>query len=200
MLFPEVWRRCAGHVAKGALLALRATVQQQDEGFKLLADEVAPLDERSLEQLRRGLARMRGSHGKAPAAGTAAAGTAGAAAVRQQQQAPAAPGAATQRPRQEPAPVADGGAAARPPADGREHKKTQSQRVFIKITAAAENAGLLEKLKAMLELHPGPLPTVLFYESTGKLLALTERYNIKPSPALFHEMEQMLGPDTVKVK
>ncbi|MNC64711.1 DNA polymerase III DnaE [compost metagenome] len=104
------------------------------------------------------------------------------------------------RPQQEQAPIADGGAVTRPPTDGREHKKTQSQRVFIKITAAAENAGLLEKLKALLELHSGPLPTVLFYESTGKLLALTERYNIKPSPTLFHEMEQMLGPDTVKVK
>ncbi|MNW40509.1 DNA polymerase III subunit alpha [compost metagenome] len=200
VLFPEVWRRSAGHVTKGALLALRATVQQQDEGFKLLADEVAPLNERSLEQLRRGLTRMRGgSHGKAPAAGTAAAGAVGAGAVRQQPHAPAPTGAAAQRPRQEQAPVADG-AVSRPPAGGREGKKTQSQRVFIKVTAAAENAGLLEKLKALLELHPGPLPTVLFYESTGRLLALTERYNIKPSPTLFLEMEQMLGQDTVKVK
>ncbi|MBW4840872.1 MAG: DNA polymerase III subunit alpha, partial [Paenibacillaceae bacterium] len=43
VLFPEVWRRSAAHVEKGALLALRGVVQQQDEGFKLLADEVAPL-------------------------------------------------------------------------------------------------------------------------------------------------------------
>ncbi|MFD1179677.1 hypothetical protein ACFQ3W_25720, partial [Paenibacillus puldeungensis] len=88
----------------------------------------------------------------------------------------------------------------RPDAVGRPETKTPAQRVFIKITAAAENARLLEKLKALLELHPGPVGTVLFYESTGKLLALTERYNIKPSPSLFREMEQMLGPDTVKVK
>ncbi|WP_234404972.1 DNA polymerase III subunit alpha, partial [Paenibacillus bouchesdurhonensis] len=43
VLFPEIWRRSGELVAKGALLALRATVQQQDEGFKLLADELAPL-------------------------------------------------------------------------------------------------------------------------------------------------------------
>ncbi|MUG87495.1 DNA polymerase III subunit alpha [Paenibacillus timonensis] len=67
VLFPEVWRRSAAHVSKGALLALRGVVQQQDEGFKLLADEVAPLSEQSLAQLRRGLARGRG-------AGAAAAG------------------------------------------------------------------------------------------------------------------------------
>ncbi|MGG6313035.1 DNA polymerase III subunit alpha, partial [Paenibacillus macerans] len=67
VLFPEVWRRSAAHVSKGALLALRATVQLQDEGFKLLADEVAPLSEQSLAQLRRGRARAREAAG-APAA------------------------------------------------------------------------------------------------------------------------------------
>ncbi|MGG2991222.1 hypothetical protein ABEO75_04340, partial [Paenibacillus macerans] len=96
----------------------------------------------------------------------------------------------------------DAAANAAPPAAGgrRGQKPPAQQRVFIKITAAAENARLLEQLKTLLEQHPGPVGTVLFYESTGKLLALSERYNIKPSPALFHEMEQMLGPDTVKVR
>ncbi|WP_199925720.1 hypothetical protein, partial [Paenibacillus bouchesdurhonensis] len=78
--------------------------------------------------------------------------------------------------------------------------KTPAQRVFIKISAAAENARLLEKLKELLQLHPGPVATVLYYESTGKLLALSERYNIKPSPELFHQMEEMLGAGTVKIK
>lgn len=165
VLFPEVWRRSAAHVEKGALLALRGVVQQQDEGFKLLADEVAPLSEQSLARLRRGLARGRGPGAAArPAAPAAAAGAA-------------------------PAPGARRG-----------QEKTPAQRVFIKITAAAENARLLERLKLLLEQHPGPIATVLFYESTGKLLALTERYSIKPSPALIREMEQMLGPDTVKIK
>ncbi|GIO88469.1 DNA-directed DNA polymerase [Paenibacillus faecis] len=154
VLFPEVWRRCSGHVVKGALLALRATVQQQDEGFKLLADEVAPLSAQSLAQLKRGLAR--GGRGPAAPAG--------------------APGAA------------------------RERKTPAQQRVFIKITAAAENAGLLEQLKALLVKHAGPVETVLFYESTGKLLALNERYGVKPSPELLRQLEELLGPDTVKVK
>ncbi|WP_138496263.1 DNA polymerase III subunit alpha, partial [Paenibacillus pinistramenti] len=53
VLFPEVWARSRSLVEKGALLAVRATVQQQDEGFKLLADEVAQLGEPGLAQLRR---------------------------------------------------------------------------------------------------------------------------------------------------
>jgi len=170
VLFPEVWRRCSGHVAKGALLALRATVQQQDEGFKLLADEVAPLSAQSLAQLKRGLAR----------GGRAAAS-------------PSGPGPAAHGARGPAAPAGAAGAA-------RERKTPAQQRVFIKVTAAAENAGLLEQLKALLVKHAGPVGTVLFYESTGKLLALNERYGVKPSPELLKQLEELLGPDTVKVK
>lgn len=50
VLFPEVWRRSQQHVGKGELLVVRAKVQQQDEGFKLLAEEVAPLSPAALEQ------------------------------------------------------------------------------------------------------------------------------------------------------
>lgn len=198
VLFPEVWRRSAAHVEKGALLALRGVVQQQDEGFKLLADEVAPLSEQSLAQLRRGLARGRGA-GAAGARGGASGAAAGApagAAGGQRPASAAGPGAAA-RPA---APAAAAPGAAPAPGARRGQEKTPAQRVFIKITAAAENARLLERLKLLLEQHPGPVATVLFYESTGKLLALTERYSIKPSPALIREMEQMLGSDTVKIR
>ncbi|GGF92333.1 DNA polymerase III subunit alpha [Paenibacillus aceti] len=231
VLFPNVWRRCAPHVTKGALLALRATVQQQDEGFKLLADEVAPLSAQSLAALRRGLGRRRkaapasagasrAASGGAAGAAARAVGTGGEAGARKPGPSDAVasdggPGAAAPLPRG----GATGGQPAtggRPPADSRrrpsaahgaeqprvagQERKTAEQRVFIKITAAAENAALLVKLKQLLQLHPGPLATVLFYESTGKLLALSDRYSIKPSPDLFREMEQMLGDDTVKVK
>ncbi|MNJ43163.1 DNA polymerase III subunit alpha [compost metagenome] len=197
VLFPEVWRRSGEFVAKGALLALRATVQQQDEGFKLLADELAPLSAASLAQLRRSRgASPRGAGGASaqpkPAArreGDAAMAASPRTAAAQRSE---APGAAPYRPQPE--------ARAAAPEAGARIAKTPAQRVFIKITAAAENARLLEKLKQLLQLHPGPMSTVLYYESTGKLLALNERYSIKPSPELFQQMEDMLGSGTVKVK
>lgn len=182
VLFPEVWRRCSPHVAKGALLALRATVQQQEEGFKLLADEVAPLSAQSLAQLKRGLAARAGRAAAVPPGAPAGAPARGG----------ATPAAAPARPAQ--------GTGGKPAGPGRGPKTPAGQRVFVKITAAAETARLLEQLKALLETHHGPVPTVLFYESSGKLLALSERYSIKPSPELFGQMEQLLGPDTVKVK
>lgn len=184
VLFPEVWRRASRHISKGALLALRATVQQQDEGFKLLADEVAPLSAQSLQELRRGLAR-----------GGRAAADVRAGRPAPARKSPAAPpsGAAQQAP-----PSAAAGAGKPAAAEG--PKTPAGQRVFVKITAAAENARLLEQLKALLEQHHGPVPTVLFYERTGKLLELNERYRIRPSPELFREIETVLGPNTVRIR
>ncbi|GIP56983.1 DNA polymerase III subunit alpha [Paenibacillus sp. FSL W8-0186] len=184
VLFPEVWRRSGELVAKGALLALRATVQQQDEGFKLLADELAPLSAASLAQLRR-------SRGGAPR-GAGGANAQPQPAARRGSDAALAASSRTAAAQRSEAPGAAAG--------GARDAKTPGQRVFIKISAAAENARLLEKLKALLQLHSGPVATVLYYESTGKLLALSERYSIKPSPELFQEMEHMLGPGTVRIK
>ncbi|UHA72427.1 DNA polymerase III subunit alpha [Paenibacillus sp. 481] len=51
VLFPEVWRRAEQLVAKGALLAVRAKVQQQDEDYKLLAHEAVPLEPHAVAAL-----------------------------------------------------------------------------------------------------------------------------------------------------
>ncbi|MGQ3479020.1 hypothetical protein, partial [Paenibacillus sp. TY11] len=83
----------------------------------------------------------------------------------------------------------------------RSSEPTARQRVFVKITRQAEeDASLLVSLKALLQEHPGAMPTVLFYESSQRLLALSDAYSIKPSPQLFDRMESMLGEGTVKVK
>ncbi|MEC0128847.1 DNA polymerase III subunit alpha, partial [Paenibacillus pabuli] len=74
------------------------------------------------------------------------------------------------------------------------------QRVFVKITPQAEKQELLTRLKQLLQEHPGPVATVLFYEQQQKLLALSDAYRIKPSPSLFSQMENMLGEGTVKIK
>ncbi|MGG1877196.1 DNA polymerase III subunit alpha [Paenibacillus cisolokensis] len=165
VLFPEVWKRSAHLIEKGALLAIRAKLQHQDEGFKLLAEEVAQLSPESLQQLaRRGKTRRTGAAAKPPAAGSAA-------------------------PR-----AAEGSAA------GAAGRARTEQRVFVKITADAEKPELLTQLKRLLQEHPGPVATVLFYERSQKVLALSEAYRIKPSPELFGHIERMFGADTVKVR
>ncbi len=42
--FPSVWKTASSFVKKGALVLVKAKVQQGDEEYKLLADEILPLD------------------------------------------------------------------------------------------------------------------------------------------------------------
>lgn len=219
VLFPEVWRRSQQHVGKGELLVVRAKVQQQDEGFKLLAEEVLPLSQAALEQQLRNRDR-RGKPGsgsssrpaqsasprrpvgagaeaqRSSAGGDVSAarssGSHGSAATRSDAAGTGAATAAASRP---------GGAAdaAGSPAQSREPRAVE-QRVFVKIAPHAEKPELLARLKQLLQEHPGPVATVLFYEQQQRLLALSDAYRIKPSPTLFSDMEQMLGEGTVKIK
>jgi len=219
VLFPEVWRRSQQYVGKGELLVVRAKVQQQDEGFKLLAEEVAPLSPAALEQQLRSRER-RGKPGSGsaprPAVPPRQAGGAGAGAQRSSagvnagalrssgSQGPAATHSAAGGPG---AANTNGAASmvrrAAEAAGGTEQSRgprVVEQRVFVKITPQAEKPELLARLKQLLQQHSGPVATVLFYEQQQKLLALSDAYRIKPSPALFSEMEKMLGEGTVKIK
>lgn len=219
VLFPEVWRRSQQHVGKGELLVVRAKVQQQDEGFKLLAEEVAPLSPAALEQQLRSRER-RGKPGSGSASRPAAPPrqAAGAGAGAQRSSAGVNAGAARSSGSQGPsashsagggsgAADANGAASvarlAAEAAGGTEQSRgprVVEQRVFVKITPQAENPELLARLKQLLQQHSGPVATVLFYEQHQKLLALSDAYRIKPSPSLFSEMEKMLGEGTVKIK
>ncbi|MDT3425173.1 DNA polymerase-3 subunit alpha [Paenibacillus forsythiae] len=194
VLFPEVWKRSRTLVAKGALLALRAKVQQQDEGFKLLADEVAQLSADTL----RGLLLRRAAVAARPQGRAATAG-------------PGAPRAAAAPP------AAHGGAAggsgpagrqggpqaaarASRPAAAQPADRPAGQRAYIKITAASEDGGLLPQLKELLQRHPGAVPTLLFYERAQRLIALSDSFRIKPSPELFGLVESLLGQGTIRIK
>ncbi|MMZ63584.1 DNA polymerase III DnaE [compost metagenome] len=82
-----------------------------------------------------------------------------------------------------------------------DRKSGSDQRIFIKITREAEgDAGLLSMVKSALEKHEGDLQTVLFYEGSQRLLALSDAYRTKPSPELFQQLEKLLGQGTVRVK
>lgn len=186
VLFPEVWKRSAHLVEKGALLVLRAKVQQQDEGFKLLAEELLPLEEEQLMRLiRRGRAYRGGLSSKNGGA-VVSQGTSVSLRTPPKSSSLASVPVDEQR-------AASG-------EDAVVSAVKQEQRVFVKITAEAENPQLLSRLKELLQQHPGPVATVLFYERSQKVLGLSDAYRIKPSPSLFSRMEDMLGKDTVKVK
>lgn len=177
VLFPETWKQAAPLVQKGRLVLVRAKLQLQDEDPpKLLAEQLAALDDpAAVQRLRRQPARAAAASGGARSAG----------AVK-----PAAPAAGRQEPR----------AAAGQPAAQATPAAEKPQRVFVKITADSEQPDKLLQLKALLKLHKGPLAVALFYESSNKLLALSDQYLVDPSKDLIRMIETIMGKDSVRVK
>ncbi|WP_322922999.1 DNA polymerase III subunit alpha [Paenibacillus campi] len=193
VMFPEIWRKCRELVDKGVLLIVRGRLQQEDESFKLVAEEVVPLTPSTatemaakVEQRAQALRSKKVTTSELDHAPAAAARTSTRTATNTRTR--SAAGAVTNTDtgtQTESIPVAE---------------RTPKQHVYIKITREAQQAGRLEQLKQLLADHPGQLGTMLFYEESQKLLDLSESYRIKPSPGLFSAMEDMLGAGTVRVK
>ncbi|WP_211746814.1 DNA polymerase III subunit alpha [Paenibacillus sp. Marseille-Q4541] len=201
VLFPEVWKKSQQLIDKGELLAIRAKVQLQDEGFKLLADEIAPLSGENLRRLAIQKQRTSGRRDKKfePAfqGKTRVASS--------PEQAPVVPSHTKVNTVSEGAALApnEAGEAVSASTNLESTNKPRvrvKQRVYMKVTPAAEQSGVLTRLKALLQEHPGPVATVLFYEEHRSYRALSDAYSIKPSPELIAGLEEMLGKGTVIVK
>lgn len=198
VVFPAVWKRCGDRIVKGGLAIVQATVQHQDEDFKLIIEDVVPIQEggASTEQLAEHVRRLR-KQASARAARSTGAGY-------QPQASPQ--GAAARPPAQQPQQAAAAGKT-QPSARSAESAERSSaaaekkrQRIYIKIAASREHSDILEQLKKLLAAHHGQLDTVLFYEREQRLLALSETYRTKPSPQLFNAIEQLLGQGAVIVR
>jgi len=210
VLFPETWKTAAPHVHKGRLLLVRAKLQLHDEDPpKLLAEQLVPLDDAdAVQRLRR--PPQRPAAGR-PAAATRPGGTVPAAPAQPGRQAPRAPaaparasrGPGTAGPRSSAGPgsgPASTPAAPAAPAAARTPAAAPEQRVYVKISADNEQPDKLLQLKTLLKLHSGPLAVVLFYEISGKRLALSDGYRVKPTPELMRMIETIMGKDSAKVK
>lgn len=139
VVFSEAFQKASALLEKGTLVAIRAKVQQQDEGVKCVADQIEALTDDL---------PVRWHTSRSPKVGAKPAG----------------------------------------------------QKVFIKVEADKEQTALLNQLKTLLQTHSGSLPVVLYYARTSKSLALKAEYNVKPSPQLTREIEQLFGIGSIRVK
>ncbi|MDQ0110936.1 DNA polymerase III subunit alpha [Paenibacillus harenae] len=222
VVFPAVWKRCGSKLEKGGLVILHATVQQQDDDFKLIVEDVVPIGRPELNlayevrklqgQAARRAARPYGSGQAKPAVQEVTPGSSASAYTKPDSRTDVvrriAPAMATDGERHSAAvdrtpiaaakgmPGASVESAPRKPAS-QERKK---QRVYIKLTEANDQPETLDKLKVMLTAHHGSLETVLFYERDQKSRALSEAYSVKPSPKLFSEIEGLLGEGAIVVR
>ncbi|WP_217594564.1 DNA polymerase III subunit alpha [Cohnella sp. GbtcB17] len=193
VVFPSVWKTASAFAGKGALLLVRAKLQQGDEDFKLLADEIVPL---SADTLKREAARMRrgGGYrgGRSERSADAARGS-----DRAEAKPAAAEGArrATSVVKSAPDKTRAGAERVNGGNGG-----AASQRFYVRIDEGHEAPSVLKDLQALLVKHKGPLQTVLFYERDRKSLALNDYYRVLPSAALTAAVERLLGAGTAKVK
>ncbi len=181
--FPTVWKNASSHVKKGALVLVRAKVQQGDEDYKLLADDILPLDAPDLklqvERLRRiGQQPRRAAPAQPPAKSAAQAK------APEQPRTPATPGVQS-------------------PTKGKSSpivQETLPERVYIRIDEAHEQPATLIRLKLLLKSHAGPVPTVLRYERTKRTVALSDEFKVVPTQELFDKVEKLLGADSIRAK
>ncbi|MGO4539835.1 DNA polymerase III subunit alpha [Paenibacillus sp. 2TAB19] len=200
VVFPAVWKRCESKLEKGGLVIMQATVQQQDDDFKLIVEDVVPLGRPELN-LAYEVRKLQGQAARRAARpyGTAQTTTRSSAAPSVNNNATnenTAQGPAVEQHKAQPAGTAAVSASI-PVKPAQERKK---QRVYIKVTEANDQTGTLDKLKAVLTAHHGTLDTVLFYERDQKSRALSEAYSVKPSPKLFSEIEALLGEGAIVVR
>ena len=195
--FPKVWKNASAFAKKGALVLVRAKVQQDDEDYKLLAEDLFPLDAADLkaqvERLRRiGQQRRRGAQAPSPQS-------------RQQPQAQQVPEQAkTQhQPKRSPQRQAEA------PASAKSALKDKSavtpiaslpERVYIRIDEPHEQPATLIRLKLLLKAHAGPVPTVLRYERTRRTVALSDEFKVMPDAELFEKVEKLLGEGSIRAK
>jgi len=223
VVFPAVWKRCESKLEKGGLLIVQATVQQQDDDYKLIVEDVVSLNATSLDladQVRRLQRQAKARAARSSSAG----GFAGRAAVQAQgsqstvQKASPSDGQFASTTKREVLPESAGsyqsarsgiprasGEAEQQRADIAAPERQQSaerkrQRVYIKIAAVHEQPEMLDKLKQLLSIHSGQLDTVLFYEQGQKSIALSHNYRVKPSPQLVSAVEQLFGEGTIIIR
>ncbi|RJX41495.1 DNA polymerase III subunit alpha [Paenibacillus pinisoli] len=227
VVFPAVWKRVGAKLAKDGLVLVQAKVQHEEEDFKLLVDDVVPIegtDEYMAAQARRmrHSARTRSSRmdGARPVQAGGASNRAAGPPLRQDANTAAPlriePGGSGHS-------VSAEGGQSRPTKKSSSHtggndaprrqpaasagiaasggtRPSKRQLLYIKIAESNERADVLNALKGLLLSHPGMMDCALFYEREGKAIALSASHRVKPGPELMGAIEGLLGAGTAVIR
>lgn len=177
--FPTVWKNAASYVKKGALVFVRAKVQQGDEDYKLLADDILPLDSTDLSRQVERLRRM----GQTPYS----AGSNNSYKNRNAN-------------RHASPPVQEKSTGSTAPTKTTSTNEIKEKKVYIRIDESHEQPAKLIRLKLLLKTYPGALETLLYYGKERRTVALSLEYSIEPTPELVDEIEKLLGEGSIRVK
>ena len=78
---------------------------------------------------------------------------------------------------------------------------TQTEKVFIRLAGVEPKGnGELERLKSVLQQHPGSSPVYLHFPDSKKTILANRQYWVALEDRLIEEVETLLGPGTIKVR
>jgi len=78
---------------------------------------------------------------------------------------------------------------------------TQTEKVFIRLAGVEPKGnGELERLKSVLQQHPGSSPVYLHFPDSRKTILANRQYWVALEDRLIEEVETLLGPGTIKVR
>lgn len=185
VVFPTTWKRIGSKLEKGGLVVIQATVQQQDDDFKLIVEDCIPI-ERDESNLAEQVIRLQKQAQARAARSSGGSSATSAAAAKEPVQGSGNLGKGNHSGEKRPERIAAA--------------ESKPQRAYIKIIAENEEPAVLEKLKRLLAGHSGQNDTVLFYMRGKKSIALSSSYRVKPSPQLIAAIEELLGEGTIVIK
>jgi DNA polymerase-3 subunit alpha len=203
VVFPNVWKRYSSYLDREAIVIVQATVQQQDEDYKLLVQEVVAVANASDEQLAAQTRRLkqsaknRGSVREVPAGNRPpdksmlGSELQGNTILQSQERSTGERNSQNDEQNQ----IMENNQI-----NDKPRPKRKPQRMYIKVAAELEQPEVLTRLKKLLLSHKGPIETALFYESTGKTIVLSSDYAITPSPKLIESVESLLGSGNAVIK
>lgn len=205
VIFAHVWAKHGEYLAKDKLVLLLVELQKQEEELKLIIHDIVPAEEGSYQNLlpaakqltAQAKRRMEGGRGSRSAAAPPARSSSSVSAATGNRRDAAKP-PDHQRDNGQ-AQSADKRSAANQQQQ-QDAAKPEQRKVFIKLSASMQQQDILTRLQHILLAHGGGQQTLLFYEGSGKAVALSEQYRVSYSEQLVQEVEQLLGAGTIAMK
>lgn len=182
VIFSKLWSKLAQQLAKDKLVLMLVELQKQEEELKLIVHDAALAADNRYETLlpaaKRMLAQAQRRNETAPYSKSKSA-----AEQRTVKTTDQASPEAQRSSRQA------------------EQSETQAKRkIFIKLPQPLQQQSVLVSLQQILRAHAGQQQTVLFYEGSGQIVALSDQYRVSYSEQLVQRVEQLLGDGTIAIK
>lgn len=183
VMFNRTWTKWSQQLKSDQLAIALCTLQKQDDTIKLLVDDLAIHNQDNISYVQQMLNRFVNQARRTN---------------EQQQGQTTVPLIKTTAKKAEVEDVAKHSSRSKMVAEKLDVK--DGQKLYLKISGEKEQSSIMERVHTLIHKHSGEIPVILYYESTGKIVALSEKYKVDPTPVLIEQLQFILGAGSVRAK